>query len=123
MVTKNTTPMTPSQEFKLNAATTWVPATLVFTFIGFAIWGTWQFSAERSAIYQRFGDQDGRIERVNESIRSLAEAVRGLNENLGRPNTVNVTRHQLLIDCLRSQILNPSWKCLYNEPGWRTEIE
>jgi hypothetical protein len=117
------TKMTPEQEVKVKAATTWIPLTLVCSVVVFAVVAAWQLSNERNNLYGRIGETDGKITQVSNDLRSLAETVRALASAVGKPNLGNITREQLVIDCLRTQIMNKDWKCLYAIPQFETSIQ
>lgn len=98
--------MTPAQETKLNVATTWVPVTLVVSIVGLAIWAALALSGERAAIYKQ-------IDQVSANVNNLASTVQRLTEAIGRPDSSGMSRDQWIMDCLRLQIANPTWTCIY----------
>lgn len=104
------TGMSPEQELKLRTATTWIPLTLVGTIIATVIYGTWVLSTERSQIY-------GQIGRISDDVKALTETVNTLAQTISKPNNLTFTRQDWIMDCLRTQIANPAWKCIYSEPG------
>jgi outer membrane murein-binding lipoprotein Lpp len=99
--------MTPAQETRLNAATTWVPLTLVASVVAIVVWGTWSLSSERTQIYAR-------IDQISSQVQSLTTTVGQLADVIGKPNTGAYTRQDFILDCLRSEIANPNWKCIYS---------
>lgn len=100
--------MTPEQEIKLRSATTWIPLTIVVGLISTVIYGTWALSQERAQIY-------GQINQINTNVQSLAATVEKLTEAIAKPNSLAFTRHDWIMDCLRTQIANPTWKCIYSD--------
>jgi hypothetical protein len=102
--------MSPEQELKLRTATTWIPLSLVAVIVGSLVYGAWTLSNERSQIY-------GQINQVSSDVKSLAETVKSLTETITKPNNLAFSRQDWIMDCLRTQIANPAWKCIYSEPG------
>lgn len=99
------------QELKLRTATTWIPLTLVGTIVAVIMYATWTLSTERSQIY-------GRIDQVSNDVKAVIATVNRLAEIVNRTNPDILTQTDWKIDCLRLQILNPSWKCIYSDgPG------
>jgi len=99
--------MTPDQEVKLKTATTWIPLTLVVSIIGLVVYATWVLSQERSQIY-------GQIGQVSADVKGLSENVKDLAIAINRPNATTMTKQEWMLDCLRLQIANPNWTCLYS---------
>lgn len=83
---------------------------MVGTILGVIIYGTWTLSNERSQIY-------GQIGMVSNDVKALAATVKQLTDAISKPNSQNLTRQEWIMDCLRMQIANPNWKCIYAEPG------
>lgn len=102
--------MTQDQEMKLRTATTWIPLTLLGTIVIGAIGGTWVLSSERNQIY-------GQIGQISNDVKALTETVNTLAKTVSTPNNLVFTRQDWVMDCLRTQIANPQWKCIYAEPG------
>lgn len=102
--------MSPEQELKLRTATTWIPLSLVAVIVGSLVYGAWTLSNERSQIY-------GQIGQVSADVKSLANTVDKLTEAIAKPNNLAFSRQDWIMDCLRAQIANPNWKCIYAEPG------
>jgi len=99
--------MTPAQETRLNAATTWVPLTLVASVVAVVVWGTWSLSSERTQIYAR-------IDQISSQVESLTTTVGQLADVIGKPNAGAYTKQDFILDCLRSEIANANWKCVYS---------
>jgi hypothetical protein len=102
--------MSPEQELKLRTATTWIPLSLVGAVVGLFVYGAWTLSNERSQIY-------GQIGQVSNDVKALTATVNKLADAYSKPNNLAFTRQDWIMDCLRAQIANPSWKCIYAEPG------
>lgn len=102
--------MTPAQETKLNTATTWIPLAQLITIVLFSCGLVWWISNERSEIHSR-------ITTVSNDVRSIAVTVDKLADAIAKPNSTAFSRQDWVMDCLRMQILNPSWKCPYAEMG------
>jgi hypothetical protein len=104
--------MTPAQETRLNAATTWLPLTLVASVVAIVVWGTWSLSSERTQIYAR-------IDQVSNPVQSLTTTVGQLADVIGKPNAGAYTKQDFILDCLRSEIANANWKCIYSDADER----
>lgn len=102
--------MTPDQELKLKTATTWIPLGLVATIVATLVYAAWTLSNERSQIYSQIGQ-------VSADVKSVAATVEKLVETVSRPNSLAFTKQEWIMDCLRAQIANPAWKCIYAEPA------
>ncbi len=109
--TYNQQALSAAQELKLKTATTWIPLTLVASIIAIVMYSTWVLSNERAALY-------GRIDQVSIDVKNVTLTVNKLAELVNRTNPDIFTRTDWVIDCLRLQIANPNWKCVYSEgPG------
>lgn len=102
--------MTPEQETKLRTATTWIPLAQFFGAVLFVAAFVWWTANERSGIH-------GRIDQVSNDVTRLAKLVENLTESINKPNNQAFSRQEFIMDCLRTQIANPSWKCIYADPS------
>lgn len=98
--------MTPEQDMKLRTATTWIPLAQFFGAVVFACGLVWWISNERSEIHNR-------VTQVSNDVQRLTVTVDKLVETISKPNSMAFSRQEWIMDCLRMQIANPSWKCPY----------
>lgn len=100
--------MTPAQETKLHTATTWIPLAQLIGAVVFMSGLVWWISNERSEIHTR-------ITTVSNDVQRLTGVVEKLTDAISKPNSQAFTRNDWINDCLRMQIMNPSWRCPYAE--------
>lgn len=84
----------------------------------------WQLSQERAAVYSRIDQVDIKVVQLTDSVSRFISAI---DARLERGGVDRYTRTDAVTDCLRTQILNPGWKCRYTDKGsvesWEAGIE
>lgn len=107
--------MTPKEETIVKAGSVWFPAAMVVSMILGVVYFTSLVSTERASI-------NGRIDTISENVKQLTINVSQLANAVHNPSRDGYTKQQWIVDCLRAQIINPTWKCPYANNGWETEV-
>lgn len=84
-----------------NATNLYVSIGVVVTLILFVIGITWNAGSERNRINNQIEQLSSSVLRLQNTVEKLATVI--------RPNTW--TKEDQLIWCLKTQIINPSWRC------------
>lgn len=101
---------------KITSRNIFFNVTTVITLLVFFVGMTWYLSQEKHSI-------DGRIAQNAQKIDILIDKVNSLVRTIENPNRQGFTRQTWINECLRHQIINPTWRCGYAIPlAWQATI-
>lgn len=113
--------MSPDEHRMLKISSIYMPLAMVVSVIAGAIYFTNLVSTERSAIYSEIGGVRNEVSKLAETVERFIVST---DRRLAEGTNDRYTRHNYVIDCLKHQILNPEWTCLYGpKAGWVATIK